>query len=128
MRGVAVTEEGGETSQGGREGEDCQPPPGEDRSVFQWLNCLSSASAGYGEQDIRHQYQNFMKICPDGSLTKKIFMDFSRKLYGHHAKQLSVAICDIFDQARSGKIDFVEYIMVDEETMFGHLLHTININ
>ena len=66
-----------------------------------------------------------MKICPDGSLTKKIFMDFSRKLYGHHAKQLSVAIFNIFDQDLSGKIDFVEYIMVDEETMFGHLLLTL---
>ena len=89
------------------------------------VECLSSGSAGYGEQDIRQQYENFMKICPDGSLTKKIFLDSSRKLYGHQAKQLSAALFDIFDQDLSGKIDFVEYIMVDEGTMFGHLLLTL---
>ena len=81
---------------------------------------------GYGEKDIRHQYESFMKMCPEGSLTKKIFIDFSRKLYGHHAKQLSVAIFDIFDQDLSGKIDFLEYMLVVREIiMVGHLLLTL---
>ena len=53
-----------------------------------------------------------MKMCPDGCLTKEIFIDFSRKLYGHHAKQLSVAIFDIFDEDLSGKIDFQKYLLV----------------
>ena len=78
----------------------------------QWVNCLNNASAGYGEKDIRLQYESFMKMCPEGSLTKKIFIEFSRKLYGHHAKQLSLAIFDIFDEDLSGKIDFQEYLLV----------------
>ena len=70
---------------------------------------------GYGEKNIRHQYESFMKMCPEGSLTKKTFIDFSRQLYGHQAKQLSVAIFDIFDQDLSGKIDFLEYMLVVTE-------------
>ena len=45
-------------------------------------------------------------------MTKKIFIDISRKLYGHHAKIISEAIFNIFDQDQSGRIDFVEYMMV----------------
>ena len=40
-------------------------------------------------------------------------MEFSRKLYGHQANQLSEAIFNMFDEDKSGRMDFLEYMMVN---------------
>ena len=66
---------------------------------------------GYCEREILAQYDSFQKMCPEGSLSKKMFIQVSRKLYGDNAKNLSEAIFDIFDEDGSGRIDFVEYMM-----------------
>ena len=50
-------------------------------------------------------------MCPEGSLSKKKFIEVSKDLYGDQAKNLSESIFDIFDEDQSGHIDFVEYMM-----------------
>ena len=57
-----------------------------------------------------------MKMCPDGSLSQKKFIEVSRELYGNQAKNLSESIFNIFDEDQSGHIDFVEYMMVKLES------------
>ena len=53
-----------------------------------------------------------MKMCPEGSLSRKMFVEVSKDLYGNQAKNLSESIFNIFDEDQSGHIDFVEYMMV----------------
>ena len=53
-----------------------------------------------------------MKMCPEGSLSRKMFVEVSKDLYGNQAKNLSESIFNIFDEDQSGNIDFVEYMMV----------------
>ena len=50
-------------------------------------------------------------MCPEGSLSKKKFIEVSKYLYGDQAKNLSENIFNIFDEDQSGHIDFVEYMM-----------------
>ena len=50
-------------------------------------------------------------MCPEGSLSKKKFVEVSKDLYGDQAKNLSESIFNIFDEDQSGHIDFVEYMM-----------------
>ena len=66
---------------------------------------------GHNEQEITEQYESFMKMCPEGVLTKRKFIDVSREVYGYKARNLSEAIFDIFDEDHSCKIDFVEYML-----------------
>ena len=66
---------------------------------------------GYCEKEILDQYDSFAKMCPDGSLSKKKFIEVSKDLYGNEASNLSEAIFNIFDEDKSGKIDFMEYMM-----------------
>ena len=66
---------------------------------------------GHKEAEINTQYDSFMKMCPEGFLTKRSFIDFSREIFGHQARSLSESIFDIFDEDHSCKIDFVEYML-----------------
>ena len=74
--------------------------------------CLILKLLGYCEKEISEQFSSFMKMCPDGSLSQKKFIEVSRELYGNQAKNLSESIFNIFDEDQSGHIDFVEYMMV----------------
>ena len=67
---------------------------------------------GYREKEISEQFSSFMKMCPEGSLSRKMFVEVSKDLYGNQAKNLSESIFNIFDEDQSGHIDFVEYMMV----------------
>ena len=66
---------------------------------------------GHKEEDLQRQFKNFMKICPDGVLTKRKFIDLSQEMYGPQAKNLSEAIFSIFDEEKTSKIDFVKYVL-----------------
>ena len=66
---------------------------------------------GHRQKEILVQYDSFAVMCPEGFLTRRKFIDLSREMYGHQAKHLSEAIFNIFDEDKSGKIDFVEYML-----------------
>ena len=66
---------------------------------------------GHTAKEIQVQYDSFQEMCPEGVLTKRKFITLSREMYGYQAKHLSEAIFNIFDEDKSGHIDFVEYMM-----------------
>ena len=45
-----------------------------------------------------------------------MFIELSREVFGHQARQLSERIFDVFDADRSGKIDFLEYMQASNDT------------
>ena len=75
--------------------EDDQPAHGQDRSAasnftntehfissYHIVRVHDSYIIGYCEKEITRQYDSFVRMCPEGSLSKQLFTSVSRELYG----------------------------------------------
>lgn len=62
------------------------------------------------------------KDCPKGELDKKQFTNVFKEFYPHgKAEKFSAQIFNVFDADRSGKIDFLEYLIAISTTSNGNV-------
>ena len=71
---------------------------------------------GLSEKEVKNQFEEFMKICPNGSMTKKKFIELSRAALGDQADFLSDSLFRVFDEDNSGTMDFTEYMLAINAT------------
>ena len=71
---------------------------------------------GLTEQQVKDQFEQFMKICPNGLMTKKKFIELSREALGDQADFLSESLFRVFDEDNSGTMDFEEYMLAINAT------------
>ena len=65
----------------------------------------------FSEESIRSQYKGFMSVCPNGQMTKEKFLSLSQQVLGDEAEFLVEALFRVFDDDKSGSIDFEEFIL-----------------
>jgi len=63
------------------------------------------------EDLIRHQYKDFMNLCPEGNMTKEKFLQLAEQALGGEASFLVDVMFRVFDDDHSGSIDFEEFIL-----------------
>lgn len=66
---------------------------------------------GIEREEFDSCYEEFMKICPKGKMTKDQFHDKSKEILGEKAGMMGDALFRVFDEDGSGTMDFEEYIM-----------------
>ena len=71
---------------------------------------------GMAEEKVKEQHCSFLKICPNGSMTKKKFVDLSREAVGDQADFLADSLFRVFDIDSSGTMDFIEYMLAINST------------
>ena len=71
---------------------------------------------GLGEEEVKHQYEVFMKTCPSGVMTKKKFTELSREALGADAEFLADSLFRVFDEDKSGTMEFIEYMLAINAT------------
>ena len=71
---------------------------------------------GLSEKEVKTQFEEFMKICPNGAMTKKKFIELSRATLGDQADFLSDSLFRVFDEDNSGTMDFTEYMLAINAT------------
>ena len=71
---------------------------------------------GMPEEEVKQQYEEFRKTCPSGVMTKKKFADLSREALGSEADFLADSLFRVFDEDRSGTMDFTEYMLAINAT------------
>ena len=72
----------------------------------------------FSEDSIRSQYKSFMSVCPEGQMTKEKFLSLSQQVLGDEAEFLVEALFRVFDDDKSGSIDFEEFILALNATKF----------
>ena len=72
--------------------------------------------SGLNQRQVRGQYEEFMKICPNGTMTKKKFVELSKEALGSKSDFLSDALFRVFDEDNSGTMDFAEYMLAINAT------------
>ena len=70
------------------------------------------AKTGFSEVEIKSLHVNFLEICPDGFMSKKKFLELSKRAVGAQVNLLSDSLFRVFDADESGTIDFEEYLLV----------------
>ena len=71
---------------------------------------------GMTEESVKEQHCQFMKICPNGAMTKKKFVDLSKEALGGQADFLAESMFRVFDIDSSGTMDFTEYMLAINST------------
>ncbi|KAL7676118.1 hypothetical protein ACOME3_002375 [Neoechinorhynchus agilis] len=78
------------------------------------INALS-LRAGCSDETIQAWHRNFLADCPEGKLTRKVFLSNSAILYPTLCPRSLMNLCnrifDTFDSDKSGYIDFDEFIV-----------------
>ena len=71
---------------------------------------------GLPEKQVRDRFEEFMRTCPAGEMTKKKFVDLSREALGEEANFLADSLFRVFDEDNSGTMDFAEYMLAINAT------------
>ena len=71
---------------------------------------------GLSEKQVIEQFEEFMKICPNGTMSKKKFVELSKEALGDQVDFLSDSIFRVFDEDNSGTMDFSEYMLAINAT------------
>ena len=71
---------------------------------------------GLTEKQVNEKFDEFMKICPHGDMSKKKFIELSRAALGDQADFLSESLFRVFDEDNSGTMDFAEYMLAINAT------------
>ena len=89
-----------------------ETPESKQAQVFKTIQQKS----GLNQRQVRAQYEEFMKICPNGTMTKKKFVELSKEALGSKSDFLSDALFRVFDEDNSGTMDFAEYMLAINAT------------
>jgi len=73
---------------------------------------------GIEKEEFDASYDDFMKTCPKGKMTKEQFLEKSKEILGEQAGMMGEALFRVFDEDESGTMDFEEYIMAINCTNF----------
>ena len=71
---------------------------------------------GMSAEKVKEQHSQFLTICPDGPMTKEIFVDLSKESLGNEADDLADSMFKVFDIDHSGTMDFTEYMLAINST------------
>ena len=71
---------------------------------------------GFSDETVRSHYAVFIKICPNGMMTKKTFLELSRVALGDQVNFLSDSLFRVFDKDKNGTMDFGEYMLALKAT------------
>ena len=71
---------------------------------------------GMTEDKVKEHHCQFTKICPNGAMTKKKFVDLSKEALGDQADFLAESMFKVFDIDSSGTMDFTEYMLAINST------------
>ena len=90
----------------------CETSDAKHRRTFKTIQ----EKTGLSEKQVKDQFEEYMKICPDGSMTKQKFIELSRKAIGDQSEFLSDSLFRVFDEDNSGTMDFTEYMLAINAT------------
>ncbi|XP_059089823.1 guanylyl cyclase-activating protein 2-like isoform X2 [Tigriopus californicus] len=86
-----------------------------DKKLDEHIATLSVKST-MPEKEIRERYKQFVVDVPGQRLTKERFIELSGEALGEEAQSIADAIFKVFDENKSGDLDFVEYMMAVNST------------
>ena len=71
---------------------------------------------GMSAETVKEQHCQFLKICPDGAMTKENFVDLSKEGLGDQADDVADSMFKVFDIDDSGTMDFTKYMLAINST------------